>query len=307
MRVFVTGGTGMIGSRLVRALHERGHGVVLLTRRPDAVRPTLGSYCTLLAGDPMQPGGWTESVDDCDAVINLAGENIFNKRWDDAFKKIMRDSRVLSTDNVVAALERRPQTASGVPKTLVNASAIGYYGPHGDEEITEDSPPGADFLARACVEWEAAARRAGGFGVRVAIVRIGVVLGKDAGALRHLLTPFKMCVGGPAGSGKHWMGWVHHEDIVGILLLALANTAAAGPINGSAPNPATNRDFSKALGRALHRPAFLPTPGFALRAMLGEVADVVLTGQHVLPKRVQELGYTFKFPTLDAALADILK
>jgi uncharacterized protein (TIGR01777 family) len=306
MRVFVAGGSGMVGSRLVRALHQRGNQVVLLTRRPEAVRETLGPSCTVVAGDPVQPGPWAEAVDDCDAVVNLTGENLFNRRWNEDFKKRLRDSRVLSTRHVVEALARKPRTASGAPKTLVNASAIGYYGPRGDEELTEESPPGDDFLARMCVEWEQAARAAEGQGVRVAVVRIGVVLGRDAGAIPKMLTPFKMGVGGPIGSGSQWLSWVHHADIVGILLLALDNPAAQGPVNGTAPQPVTNRDFARALGRALHRPAFLPTPGFGLKLLMGEVAEMLTTGQRVLPAKALALGYKFKFPDLDAALADVL-
>ncbi|HJT79139.1 MAG TPA: NAD-dependent epimerase/dehydratase family protein, partial [Gemmataceae bacterium] len=205
MRVFVTGGSGLIGTRLIRALHQRGDGVVLLTRRPDAVRPVLGPLCTLVAGDPMKPGPWTEAVDDCDAVVNLAGENIFARRWNAEFKQALMDSRVRTTENVVQALARRPHTTAGAPKVLVNASAVGYYGPHGDEELTEDSPPGDDFLARICVAWEAAALEAEADGVRVSLVRIGVVLAKEGGPLAKLLTPFRLGGGGPVGSGKQWM------------------------------------------------------------------------------------------------------
>lgn len=307
MRVFVTGGSGLIGTRLIRALHGRGDAVVLLTRRPDAVRPALGSVCTLVAGDPMKPGPWTEAVDDCDAVVNLAGENIFARRWNDDFKKVLLDSRVQTTENVVQALARRPRTASGAPKVLVNASAVGYYGPRGDEELTEDSPAGDDFLARICVAWEAAARKAEAQGVRVSLVRIGVVLAKEAGPLAMLLTPFRLGAGGPVGSGRQWMSWVHAADIVGILLLALDNAAAQGPINGTAPQPVTNRDFSTALGRALHRPSFLPTPAFGLKVLLGGVSEIITTGQRVLPRKAQALGYTFKFPSIDAALQDLLR
>jgi uncharacterized protein (TIGR01777 family) len=306
MRVFVAGGSGMVGSRLVRALHQRGDQVVLLTRRPDAVRQSLGSACTVVGGDPVQPGPWAEAVDDCDAVVNLAGENLFNRRWNDAFKKQLRDSRVLSAQHVVQALARKPRTAAGAPKVLVNASATGYYGPHGDEELTEESPPGNDFLARICVDWEQAARAAEAHGIRVAPVRIGVVLGRDAGAIPKMLTPFKLGVGGPIGSGRQWLSWVHHADIVGILLLALDNPAAAGPVNGTAPQPVTNRDFTKALGRALHRPTFMPIPGFALKLRMGEVAEVLTAGQRVLPAKALSLGYKFKFPDIDAALADVL-
>jgi uncharacterized protein (TIGR01777 family) len=306
MRVFVTGGSGLVGSRLIRALSKRRDEVVLLTRRPEAVQPTLGSSCLIVAGDPTQTGPWMEAVDNCDAVVNLTGENLFTQRWNDAFKQRLRSSRVLSTHNVVQALARKPRTAAGAPRVLVNASAIGYYGPHGDEELTEDSPAGEDFLARLCVDWEQAARKAEEQGIRVAIVRIGVVLDQSGGALAKLLTPFKMGAGGPVASGKQWLSWIHHEDLVGILMLALSNAGARGPLNGTAPQPVTNRDFAKALGRALSKPSFMPTPGFALKMMLGEVADLLTTGQRVLPRRAQALGYTFRFPDIDTALQDML-
>jgi uncharacterized protein (TIGR01777 family) len=305
MRVFVTGGTGMVGSRIVPRLLQRGDTVVLLSRRPEAARRQFGG-CTVVAGDPALAGPWTDTLADCDAVIHLAGENLFARRWNDAFKKVLRDSRVVSTQNVVEALARRPRNPDGSPKVLLNASAIGYYGPHQDEELTEDSPPGDDFLARLCVEWEQAARGAEGQGARLALVRIGVVLGKESGALSKLLTPFRMGVGGPVGSGRQWMSWIHQDDLAGLFVFLLENAAAAGPVNGTAPQPVTNRDFSRALGRALHRPAFLPTPRFGLRLLLGEVADVVATGQRVLPKRALELGYGFRFPTIDEALKDLL-
>ena len=205
------------------------------------------------------------------------------------------------------ALARNPKTAAGAPKVLVNASATGYYGPRGDEELTEESPPGHDFMAQLCIDWEAAGREAEALGVRVAMVRIGIVLSKDGGALAALLTPFKMGGGGPVASGKQWMGWIHMEDIIGLFLLALENSSAVGPLNGTAPNPVTNKEFGKALGRALHRPAFVWTPGFALKLLLGEVADVVINGQRVLPARALALGYTFQFPTLDDALQNALK
>jgi uncharacterized protein (TIGR01777 family) len=251
-----------------------------------------------------------DAVGACDAVIHLAGENIFARRWSAAFKSLLFDSRVKSTEQVVKAMAQSPRTAAGGTKVLVNASAIGYYGPHGDEELTEDSPPGHDFMAHICVEWEKAARLAESLGIRACMVRIGVVLDKEGGALAKLLTPFRFGVGGPIGwtpwSGKQVMSWIHHQDLVGLLLLALDNVDAKGPINGTASHPVTNFEFSKALGRALHRPAFLPTPPVALRVMLGQVAQVVTTGQRVLPKRAPALGYRFKFPAIDAALADIL-
>jgi uncharacterized protein (TIGR01777 family) len=306
MRVFVTGGTGLVGTRLIRRLCERNDQVVILSRRPAVARERFDASCTVVEGDPMQPGAWTDAISDCDAVIHLAGENVFGRRWSADFKALLHDSRVRSTENIVAALAKSPRTPSGGAKTLVNASAIGYYGPHGDEELTEDSPPGDDVLARLCIDWEKAARGVLGSGVRLAIVRVGVVLDKEGGALRQMLTPFKMFAGGPVGSGRQYVSWIHHRDLVGIFLLALDNPQAQGPINGTAPNPVTNKEFSKALGRALHRPSFLRTPKFMLRVMLGEVAGLVTTGQRVLPRKALALGYPFQFPDIDGALRDVL-
>jgi uncharacterized protein len=305
MRVFITGGTGMIGTRLVRHLRGR-HDVVVLTRHPAKAHERLESGCTIVEGDPTQAGGWMESVGECDAVVNLAGENIFNHRWNDEVKTAIRDSRVRGTENVVQALARAPRDAAGRPKVLVNASAVGYYGPHGDEELTEADLAGDDFLACVCVDWENAARAAEPLGVRVVSIRTGVVLDKEGGALAKLLTPFKWFVGGTVGSGRQWMSWVHHADLIGLYAFALDNGQLTGPVNATAPNPVTNKEFSKALGRALGRPSFLWTPEFALQLMLGEVAGLVTTGQRVLPTKATALGYTFRFGGLDEALRDIL-
>jgi uncharacterized protein len=305
MRVFVTGGTGLVGNRLIQHLQKRQDKVVLLTRRPEIARQKFGPTVSVVEGDPTNPGPWMDSVAECDAVINLAGENVFAKRWSDDFKNLMRESRIKSTENVVQALTKN-RSANGAARTLVNASAIGYYGFHDQEELTEESTPGNDFLAKLCVDWEQATRAAESAGVRVVLPRIGVVLDKEGGALAKLITPFKLFAGGPAGSGKQWMSWIHHEDLIGIFLLALDRPEASGPINGTGPNPLTNREFSRALGRALHRPSFFPTPGFGLRLMLGEVADVVVKGQKVLPKKALALGYHFRFPHIEAALMDLL-
>jgi uncharacterized protein (TIGR01777 family) len=306
MRVFVTGGTGLIGTRLVRRLRERGDEVLALTRRPPAARALFGEGVEVVEGDPMQAGKWMDAVERCDAVINLAGENVFARRWKTKFKELLRDSRLRGTEHVVRALAKDPRRAGGEPKILVNASAIGYYGPHDDEELTEDSPPGSDFLADLCVDWEKAALEAKKDGLRVALVRVGIVLDRAGGALAKMLTPFKLFVGGKVGSGRQWMSWIHHEDMVGLFLLALDDPRASGSLNGTAPNPVTNKEFSKALGRALHRPAILPAPRLALRVVLGEVAHIIATGQRVLPNVPLRLGYSFKFPTLDGALTSIV-
>lgn len=306
MRIFLAGGTGLVGTRLIARLKGRGDDVVLLTRRPDAARQKFGEGCTVVEGDPTQPGAWADALAGCDAVVNLVGENVFARRWSKSFKELLRSSRVQSTENVVAALARSPKTADGRGKVLVNASAIGYYGPTDDEELDETRPPDDDFLGRLCVEWERAAQAAAAFGVRVVMLRIGVVFDREGGALREMLRPFKMFVGGPVGSGRQYVSWIHHEDMAGLILLALDTEQATGPINATAPNPVTNREVAKAIGRVLRRPSFMKAPWFMLRAALGEVANIITTGQRVVPRRALELGYSFKFPEVEGALRDVL-
>ncbi len=301
MNVFVTGGTGQIGSRLVSALLKRGDAVAVLSRRRDAWQQ-VGQDVAVVAGDVTQPGEWQNAAAAADATINLAGAGIFDRRWNAAYKQVMRDTRILGTANVAMALAR----PDAVCKVLVNGSAIGYYGPHGDEELTEADPPGSDFMARLCVDWEDAARRAESAGVRVALIRTGVVLDERGGALKQLLLPFRLGVGGPVASGRQFLSWIHHADMVGIILLALDDADAAGPINGTAPNPATSKEFAKALGTALGRPAFVPTPGVALRLLLGEVAGAIATGQRVIPAKAQALGYRFRHPEIGEALRSIV-
>jgi uncharacterized protein len=329
MHIFITGGTGLIGTGLTLALRARGDHVLLLTRRGAAAAKAFGAEAKslvregrtfvtlpanagpgpdveLVAGDPMQPGPWQERLLTCDAVINLAGEGIFNKRWNDPFKQLLTESRIKSTANVVTTLLRQPKRQDGSPRVLVNASAIGWYGPHADEELDESSPPASTFMARLSVDWEQATQPAAAAGVRVVLLRIGIVLDKEGGALQKLLTPFKLFAGGPVASGRQYMSWIHHTDLVGLILLALDNSKATGPLNGTAPNPVTNAVFSKALGRVLHRPALIPAPSLALRLVLGEVADVVIEGQRVLPRKALALGYSFRYATLDEALQQIL-
>jgi uncharacterized protein (TIGR01777 family) len=306
MRVFLTGGTGLVGSRLVRALRNRGDVVVVLSRRPDAWQ-RVGPDVTVVVGDPTAAGPWQDQLAAGDAVVNLAGAGIFDKRWNAAYKAAIRDSRVRTTEHVAAALAGQPTRADGSPKVLVSGSAIGYYGPHGDEELDESSPPGDDFMAGVCVEWEAATRPAAAAGVRVVLLRTGIVLDRSGGALKQLWLPFKMGAGGPVGSGKQYMSWVHHADEVGLILLALDHSEAVGPLNATAPRPVTNKEFGKALGRALGRPAVLPTPAFGLRLLLGEAAGVVTTGQRVLPRRAEALGYQFQYPDIDSALRQIAR
>lgn len=316
MRVFITGGTGLIGKELVRRLVERGDQPVILSREADKARrrPDLRGI-QVLQGDPSTPGSWDQGLDGCDAVVNLVGHNLFAERWNAEVKAKIRDSRVYATQNVVAAIGRAAQK----PKVLVQASAIGFYGPHGDEELTETSPSGTDFMARICREWEEAAEPAEGLGTRVATIRTGVVLAPGAGALGVMTPIFKWLPGGaaPVGNagslfkpadGRQWMSWIHIDDIVGLFLLALDHAEAAGPINGTAPNPVRNADFSRSLAKTLHRP-FVPfgPPDTMLNLMLGEVADVVTKGQKVLPARALALGYHFQYPELDGALQAIFR
>jgi uncharacterized protein (TIGR01777 family) len=306
MKVFVTGGTGLVGSYFIPRLAARGDEVVLLSRRPGAAA-SLSSSTAVVTGDPTVAGPWIDSAAECDAIVNLAGENIFGKRWNDAFKLLLRTSRVQATANCVEAVRRNPRQSDGSAKVLVNASAIGYYGPHGDEEIDEDAPAGSDLLGSICTDWENAARPAQDLGARLVLARIGVVLDAKTGALAKMLTPFRMFVGGPLGSGRQYLSWIHATDIAEILCFALRSPAASGPMNVTAPTPLTNKQFAKVLGKALGRPSFMPGPAFMLRLVLGEKAHLVLTGQRVVPKRALAWGFQFKFPDLESALADLLK
>ena len=279
MNVLLVGATGFIGRRLERVLRARGDDVAAASLRdPEAAAAAAAQ---------------------CDAIVNLAGEPLA-QHWSENVKLRIESSRVEAPRRFLEALSRRTFAA----RAYVSASAIGYYGTSETAAFDETSAPGDDFLARVCVGWEREARQAAGLGMRVAIVRTGVALGADGGALAKLLPPFRMGAGGIVGNGRQWLSWVHVDDVVGVYLLAL--DGAEGPLNACAPNPVTNAQFTHALGRALHRPTLLPVPTFALRAMLGEGADMLLQGQRVLPLRTQELGYRFAFPELTGALANLL-
>lgn len=306
MRVFVTGGTGLVGTRLVRRLVERGDHAVVLSRSAARAKAKLGPAVEVVEGDPMTAGPWRDAVAGCDAVVNLVGESVYARRWNAEFKKLLTESRTVSTRNVVTALRDRPTTPDSRAKVLVNASAIGYYGPHGDEELDENSPPGNDFLANLSAEWEREAFAALAVGVRVCTVRVGIVLDKEGGALAKMLTPFRWGVGGRLGTGRQWMSWIHWEDLVHLFLLPLDDDRASGAINGTAPNPETNAEFTRALGTVLRRPTWLPAPAWGLRLLLGEFAGSILNGQRVLPREALRLGYHFRHPTLDGALRQIL-
>ncbi|MCW3064584.1 MAG: hypothetical protein JWN32_1756 [Solirubrobacterales bacterium] len=299
MRVVLTGASGLVGSNVVAALKRRDDDVTVLSRRPEKARERLGVDAQ--GWDPNAGAAPAAALAGADAVIHLAGEPVA-QRWTEASKRRIRDSRVHGTRNLVAGI----RAAEPGPRALVSASAVGYYGPRGDEEIGESEPPGDDFLAAACREWEAAAAEAAADGVRVVTVRTGVVLDPAGGALAKMLPPFKLGIGGPVAGGKQWLPWIHVDDVVGIYLAALDGESWSGPVNAAAPAPATNAEFSKALGRALHRPAFAPVPGFALKVLYGDMAQIVTTGQRVVPKRPLALGYAFQHPALDEALRSAL-
>lgn len=296
MKVLVTGATGFIGRALVAALRERGDEVRALARDPAKARAGLGVDAFAWDSRSAVPA---DAMKDVDGVVHLAGEGLADKRWSAARKAVLLDSRVEGTRRVVEAVA----AASPRPKVLVSGSAIGFYGDVPEGDLDETSAAGLDFLAKLCVAWEKEARAAETFGVRVVCVRSGVVLGKGGGALAKMLLPFKMGAGGPIGSGKQWMSWIHLDDEVGLILHALDRADVRGPLNATAPAPARNKAFVRALGRALHRPAIAPAPAFAMKLAFGEMAAVVLlAGQKVLPAKAQATGYHFRHPDLDAAM-----
>ena len=297
MRVLVSGGTGFIGSALMARLRSRKDQGRVITRDLAHATSVLGQEIDWVAPDADPKAMFAGGVD---AVVNLAGESIFGRRWTAAQKARIRDSRVAGTRRLVAAMGALPAEAR--PKVFVSGSAIGYYGPRGDQELQEDAPAGQDFLAEVCREWEKAALEAEALGIRVVLVRTGIVLGKNGGALAQMLTPFRLGIGGPIGAGKQWMSWIHLDDHVSLMLHAIATPALAGPVNATAPRPVTSRGFAKTLGKVLRRPAFLPTPRLALKLLFGESADILATGQRVLPARALASGFAFAFPDLEPAL-----
>jgi uncharacterized protein (TIGR01777 family) len=302
MKVFVTGATGLVGSRLTERLLQRGDEVLALTRSATRAASHLPSGVQVIEGQPQQPGEWQAAVSQCAAVVHLAGEPLFGRRWTKAQRQRLRDSRVESTRLIVQAMAAAAQR----PQVLVNASAVGYYGHVPEGELTEDSPPGNDFLAQLCVDWEASALAARQHGVRVVCARLGVVLARHGGALKQMLLPFRLGVGGPVGRGRQWVSWIHLEDVVGVLLHAIDSSTLSGPVNATAPHPVRNRDLSRSLARTLRRPCWLPVPPFMLRVVLGGVATLVTMGQCVVPRRLLDEGFKFQFPTCEQALQNLL-
>jgi uncharacterized protein len=302
MKVFITGGTGFVGSHLTKQLLSKNFQVTLLTRavKPGRFLPAGASY---LEGDPTRSGDWQSQVASHEIIINLAGASIFH-RWSDDYKKALLDSRILTTRNLVEALSPRQNQET----VLINASAVGYYGFHEEEELSEEDPPGTDFLAGLARRWEEEASKATVWGTRVVLCRFGIVLGDKGGALDQMLPLFRKGLGSSLGSGSQWFSWIHQQDLSDILLFLMEQPKVSGPVNCTAPHPLRNRELTKILGEVLGKPTFLPAvPGFMLRAVMGEFGDVLLKGQKVLPKKLLSLGYTFHFPQIREALTDLLR
>ncbi len=298
MRALVTGATGFIGRQLLPHLDQP----IVLSREPDRAMQKLAQFgVTAFHWDPMEGPPPAKAFEGVGTIFHLAGEPIASGRWTAWRKNAIRDSRVLGTKNLIAGLGKLDRR----PSVLVSGSAVGYYGSRGDEELTETASRGHDFLADVCVDWEAAASEAKALGMRVVLSRTGVVLGRE-GALQKMMLPFKLGLGGPLGNGKQWMPWIHVDDLVGLLLHAASNPVVSGPMNGVAPQSVTNREFTRALAKALHRPALLPVPYFGIRLALGEVAQVLFASQRVLPAVAQGAGYTFRYPEIHAALEQII-
>ncbi len=293
IKVAIAGGTGFVGSALVRRLQALGHSVVILTRDPAAAQQKLKLDNLTFLGS----SDWEAGIATCDAVVNLAGEPIAEHRWTPAVKQQILDSRVQTTQRIVAAVN-----AATLPQVLVNASAIGFYGTSEGDRFDETSPAGKDFLAEVCTQWEAAAQAVTR---RLVILRLGIVL-ENGGALGKMLTPFRMFAGGPIGSGKQWFSWIHRDDLVNLIVRAIETPDMQGTYNATAPNPVRMTEFCQVLGKALNRPSWLPVPPFALEALLGDGAMVVLEGQQVLPDRLVAQGFPYQFPSVEGAIKAIV-
>lgn len=302
LQIAITGASGFVGTKLISDLLQRGHCVTALTR--NAAGHASNARVRWVGYDSMSAASYAKAFEGADAVVHLAGHGVFDGRWNQARMELIRTSRIDATRALVDGLRLMAKR----PPVLVSASAVGYYGPRlPNEDLPESAAPGNDFLAQVCIGWEAEAHMAEALGVRVAIPRIGIVLGNGGGALTKMVPPFKMFVGGPVGmTGKQPFPWVHLDDVVGLLVEMVENPAYRGTFNAVAPGIVDNKAFSQALGRALHRPAMLPTPGFALRILLGKVATLLTTGQRALPKNTLAAGFIFRYPDVDGALADLL-
>jgi uncharacterized protein (TIGR01777 family) len=305
MKIAISGATGFVGSRLVAKLHAEGHRILVLTRNTTFAQkvfpPQAFPNLEIIAYTPIVSGAWQDTIAGCDGVVNLAGEPIAEGRWTPERKQEILNTRKLGTQKIVEAIAKsQPQ-----PSVLINTSAIGYYGTSETASFDEDSANGKDFLAQVCQEWEAEARKLKDTNVRLVILRFGIILG-NGGALGKMITPFKLFAGGPIGTGQQWFSWIHLDDIVSLIIQALTKSTMEGVYNGTAPQPVSMNDLSTTMGKVMNRPSWLPVPGFAIEAILGDGAKVVLEGQQVLPKRTLESGFEYQYPNLQSALTQIL-
>jgi len=301
MNIFITGGTGFVGSNLATRFSAQGHKVTILTRLIREGR-SVPDGVSFLEGDPAEKGPWQKSVPEHEAIINLAGASIFSL-WTKRRKRLIRDSRVQTTLNLVEALSER----KGRETLLISTSAVGYYGFHGDEALDESSAPGNDFLASIAKEWETTALKGKAFGARVVLCRFGIVLGANGGALSRMILPIKWYLGSPLGNGRQWFSWIHEQDLADVIIYLIEQQHLSGPINCTAPYPVTNRDMTMAMAEALNRPVLMPpVPAFMIKLILGEFASTLVCGQKVLPKRLLDMGFRFKFPNIREALNDLL-
>ncbi len=302
MRILITGGTGLIGSALAKSLVDSQCDVTVLTRSPDRHQPFIPEGVHLEKWDGKTETGWGRLVSEVDAIVNLAGAGIADGRWSSSRKEQIRESRIGAGQAIVSAI----RSAESAPKVLIQSSAVGYYGPGADQVMTEQSAPGTDFLAQVCVDWEASTAAVESMGVRRVVIRTGVVLSPQGGALPKMALPFRLFAGGPLGSGKQYFPWIHIDDEVGAIRFLLENGEASDAYNLAAPNPPRNKEFVRHLGRVMGRPSLMPTPSIALKALFGEMSTVLLDGQRAGPSRLQEAGYEFTFPEPVAALHDLL-
>ncbi len=302
MHIVVTGGTGFIGRALCESLFREGHRVTVLTRHAREASQLMGAIVSTVEWNGREAGVWEQSLEGTDAVINLAGAPIADARWTHARKQLLTDSRLLTTRLLVAAMSR----CSSTPRTLISASGIGYYGASDDRVLDESAARGQGFLADLCLAWEAEALRAAESGARVVLLRTGMVLEQDGGALPKMLVPFRLFAGGPIMPGSQWVSWIHRRDHVGLIQWALATPGVSGPLNAVAPGAVTMNQLCDVLGRVLHRPSWLPVPGLALHVALGELGTLMTTGQRVNPAKALSGGYAFHYPTLEPALRAIL-
>ena len=301
MRVLIAGGTGLIGRRLINHLFAHGHTVSVLSRQPFRP-PTLRTNIDFFQWDGKTTDGWGHHIEEVDAVVNLAGAGIADKRWSDERKQLLLESRV----NAGKALAEAIGAADNKPKVFVQSSAIGYYGAQKNNELSEVSKAGNDFLAGICKQWEDSTEAIEHMGVRRVVIRTGVVLDNLGGAFPKMVMPFKLFVGGPIGSGKQWFSWIHYEDEAAAIRFLLENESAKGVFNLTAPNPNTNKQFSKEIGKTMHKPSFMLAPSFVFKIIFGEMSTVLLDGQRVLPERLLEAGFKFKYPVVESALQDLL-